>query len=510
MKQFDPAKVNLFTELFASIAEEMGSVLERVSFSPNIKERRDYSCAIFDLRGKLISQAAHIPVHLGAMEFLMTRWLADGPAVLNERFYVTNDPYFAGTHLPDISVIRSVEVKDKRVGYVASRAHHADIGGTAPGSFAPAEDIRSEGHIIPPQELTEEAVRQIVSESRSKEERRGDLEAQRSSALIGAQRYTELAERYGEQLPMRISECMSYAEEVTRAALRSIPAGEYQAQDTLEDTPEEGNRVRIKAKLISDGCGRVIFDFSGTDGQQPIGINATEAVTRSACYYVVRCLAPGAPTNSGCWAPVEVRALSGTLVNASFPAPVVAGNTETSQRIVDVLLQALAKALPKDIPACSQGTMNNIAIGARDWAYYETIGGGAGAGPTIPGADAVHTHMTNTRNTPAEALEIELPLRVTRYELRKGSGGAGRHSGGEGTVRELRCLAESATLSLMTERRSAGPPGAGGGSPGLAGCNTLIREGEEQELPSKALINLRKGDAIRIETPGGGGWGDEP
>ncbi len=507
MTRFDPARVGLFTELFASVAEEMGAALERVSFSPNIKERRDYSCAVFDAEGRLIAQAAHIPVHLGAMEFLMRHWLAHGPSIEPDRLYVTNDPYFAGTHLPDISVIRSVEAGGLRVGYVASRAHHADIGGAAPGSIAPAKTIEEEGLVIPPQELTRRAADWIAASSRTPEERLGDLEAQRAAAAIGARRFGELAGRCGEALAARIEECLAYAEALTRAALRNIQAGAYRAENVIEGLPGPDPTARLRLSVTAPGDRTIRFDFADTDAPLPIGLNATVAVTRSACYYVVRCLAGDAPTNGGCWAPVTVAAPPGTLVNATHPAPVVAGNTETSQRIVDLILQALAPALPDRVPACSQGTMNNLALGADDWAYYETVAGGAGAGPARPGAHGAHTHMTNTRNTPVEALEIELPLRVRRYELRRGSGGAGRHTGGDGVVREIEVLAPDAILTLMTGRRDKGPPGAGGGEPGRPGRNTLIRGGARQALPSKGIVRLHAGDRIRVETPGGGGWG---
>lgn len=506
--QFDPTKVSLFTELVSSIAEEMGTTLERVAFSTNIKERRDFSCAVFDAEGRLVAQAAHIPVHLGAMEFLMLRWLREGPRLAPGELGITNDPYFAGTHLPDISMAAPVEHAGDIVGYVACRAHHADVGGEAPGSFSPVDDVRREGVIIRPQTLSQDALRELLTRSRNRDEREGDLEAQRAAALVGVRRYCELASRLGDRLARSIEEARAYAEARTRAALAELPAGEWEASDSLEDVPVPGERAAIRLKLRLDGKGGVRFDFAGTASQQPIGLNATEAVTRSACAYVVRCLAGDTPTNAGCFEPMEVVAPAASLVNAAFPAPVVGGNTETSQRIVDVILQALSKALPERIPACSQGTMNNVALGSRDWAYYETVGGGCGGGPGRAGASGWHSHMTNTANTPAEVIEVELPLRVRRYELRSGSSGRGLHAGGEGVVREIEFLEVEGEVSILSDRRTGGPPGAVGGSCGLPGRNWIARaDGRQERLGSKSSAALRRGDKLVVETPGGGGWG---
>jgi N-methylhydantoinase B len=485
----DKTRVGLFTEIFASIAEEMGEALERVSFSPNIKERRDYSCALFATDGTLIAQAAHIPVHLGAMEFLMKRWLSEGPPIEEGKFYWTNDPYFAGTHLPDISVLRSVG----EIGYVACRAHHADVGGKFPGSMAPAKNVHDEGFIIAPSEMQPE---EFLRVARGRSEREGDLAAQRAAVTVGAKRFQEMATKFAAEFDARWRDCIAYAELITREALRTIPEGDYAAEDAIEDiTP--GN---INLTITSNAKGSIRFDFTGTAEHAEMGINATEAVTRSACYYVVRCLAQDAPTNGGCWKPVSVIAPKGTLVNPEYPFPVAAGNTETSQRIVDVILQALAKAIPNRIPACSQGTMNNVAFGTDKWAYYETVGGGSGAGPNTDGANGIHTHMTNTRNTPVEALEMELPLRVTRFELRRGSGGAGERFGGEGVIREYEALEDGITATLMTDRRTIGPPGANGGMPGA--------EGDNHSRPSKGTFRLKNGEKMTLETPGGGGFGD--
>lgn len=506
--QFDPTRVSLFTELVSSVAEEMGTTLERVAFSTNTKERRDFSCAVFDEEGRLVAQAAHIPVHLGAMEFLMMRWLREGPRLVPGQFGITNDPFFAGTHLPDISVLSAVEHNGRIVGFVACRAHHADVGGEAPGSFSPVDDVRREGVIIHPQLLTAEATRELLTRSRNREEREGDLEAQRAAVLVGVRRLQELAAHLGDGLQRLVLQARAYAEERTRAALAELPNGQWTASDSLEDVPVPGEQAEIRVTLRFDGAGSAEFDFTGTAPQQPVSLNATEAVTRSACAYVVRCLAGDVPTNAGCFAPMRVIAPEGSLVNAAFPAPVVGGNTETSQRIVDVILQALAQALPHRIPACSQGTMNNIAIGGRSWAYYETLGGGCGAGAGGPGASGWHSHMTNTANTPAEVLEVELPLRVLRYELRSGSGGTGSHRGGDGVVRVLEFLGDDGEISILSDRRSRGAPGAQGGASGAPGSNTIVRsEGEIEHLGSKSHAPLRRGDRFVVETPGGGGWG---
>ncbi|MEO7454164.1 MAG: hydantoinase B/oxoprolinase family protein [Fimbriimonadales bacterium] len=492
---FSASKVRLYSSLLSSVAEEMGATLERVSFSPNIKERRDCSCAVFNREGVLAAQAAHIPVHLGAMEFLMRKWLADGPPIDAGRAYITNDPYFAGTHLPDISVIMAVP----GLGFVAARAHHSDIGGETPGSFSPVDDIRREGMLIEPQELTSSLIQRICERCRGPQERRSDLDAQVSAVRTGAVRLHAISAQLQCGFDEAVDQCVSYSRALTEQAINKLPAGTYSATERLEDI-QCGN-LCVSITITNDA---MTLDFSGTDPQANIGINATEAVTRSACYYVVRCSTQDAPTNGGCWMPVNVIAPSGSLVNATYPAPVVAGNTETSQRIVDVILQAL----PGELPACSQGTMNNVAFGGDGWAYYETIAGGAGAGPNGPGVSGIHSHMTNTRNTPIEALQIDAPLRIEQYEIRRGSGGGGRHDGGDGVVRAYEALEDGITCSLMTERRKVGPPGRLGGRAGLPGRNVLVREGQETLLPAKGTALLLRGDIVRIETPGGGGWGE--
>lgn len=505
---FDPLRVGLFAELLQSVPEEMGHVLERSSFSPNIKERRDYSCAVFSATGDLIAQAAHIPVHLGAMEFLIKRWLSEGPSIEPGKAYVSNDPYFAGTHLPDVTVLHRVDSGEKLLGYVASRAHHSDIGGNSPGSFAPTDHIDEEGVMISPCELTSAKLHEIAEATRQPQQRYADLNAQIAANLTGIKRLCALANRFGDDLQNIIEEGLEYAAAQTLRAIQNIPPGRYAATDFLEDVPHIGNQTKISVEIsVSDS--EIIFDFTNSDPQVPMGVNATEAVTTSACCYIVRCLAPVQFTNAGCWRNVKVLTKPGTIVCASYPAPVVAGNTETSQRIVDVLLQAMSKAIPNIIPACSQGTMNNVAFGTDEWAYYETIGGGCGAGPNRDGASGVHSHMTNTRNTPVEAIEMELPLRVTRYEIRENSGGVGLHRGGEGVVREYEVLKDGVSATIMSERRKTPPPGAYGGEPAAPGENTLISESKQTKLDSKLITNLRAGDRVRIKTPGGGGWGKQ-
>ncbi len=504
--RFDPLRIGLFAELFASVPEEMGSVLERSSFSPNIKERRDYSCAVFDANGRLVAQASHIPVHLGAMEFLMRKWLESGPEIEPDKHYFTNDPYFAGTHLPDITVLRAVDWNGGRIGYLASRAHHSDVGGTSPGSVALVQSIEDEGVRIVPSEMSWDAMQAFAEKTRQPKERRLDLSAQIAAADIGVRRYLTLAQKYGSEFSGLVDQCLAYTELLTRRAIESIPDGEYFGSDRLEDVPHAGGFLEIKLRIQVKGD-LITFDFDGTARQAALGINATEAVARSACYYVTRCLTALNFTNGGCWIPVTVIAPPGTIVNAVHPAPVVAGNTETSQRIVDAAFRALRCALPDVIPACSQGTMNNVAMGGSDWAYYETIGGGCGAGPRLDGASGVHCHMSNTRNTPVESLEVDYPIRVLRYELRDGSGGEGLHKGGSGVVREFESLSDGTTTTVVSERRIERPCGAHGGDPGSAGRNVMIRDGIPRDFGGKFVVEMRAGDVLRIETPGGGGWG---
>ncbi len=510
----------------SAIAEEMGEALGRTAFSPNIKERRDYSCAVFDPRGAMVAQAAHIPVHLGAMPTAVRAVLALAPFRPGD-VLALNDPFLGGTHLPDLTTVAPVFGQEppaghgaEPLGFVATRAHHADIGGMAPGSMPVARELLQEGLVVPPLRLvaagepSEAALALIAHNSRAPGERRGDLRAQLAATALGARRMQEAARRFGEAgLARRAAELLSYGERTMRRVIAAIPDGRYEAHDHLE-VGEGGLAIRLS--LTIDGE-RARFDFRESDPETTeSSLNAVAAVTRSACYYVMRCLAgPDAPANEGCYRPVEVELPERSVVSAGPPRAVSAGNVETSQRIVDVALSALAQALPDRIPAASQGTMNNVTIGGsgpsgEGFAYYETIGGGAGGGPRRAGRSGVHTHMTNTLNTPVEALPLAYPFEVERYELRRGSGGAGRHPGGDGLVREYRFHAP-ATVTLVTERRRLRPPGLDGGAPGSAGRNTLRRAGgEEQDLGARAETQVGPGDLVRIETPGGGGWGAVP
>jgi N-methylhydantoinase B len=474
-----------------SIAEEMGAVLVRSSFSANIKERRDCSTALFDERGRMIAQAEHIPVHLGAMPDAVAAVMRHDPAP--DEVFVLNDPYAGGTHLPDVTLVSRTAV-----GFAVTRAHHADVGGIEPGSM-PAESrtLADEGVVIPPTRVDENVLVDLVSRMRNPEERRGDFRAQLAAHTLAERRLAELCERRGrDRVAAAMDELFAYSERVVRAALARLPDGLFEAHDVLE--APEGD-LAIRAAVTIDGDEAAV-DFAGTAPQHSGNLNCPLSVTRSACYFVVRCLtAPDLPSSGGAFAPVSVTAPEGSVVNAIPPAAVAAGNVETSGRIVDTLFAALAEALP--VPAQGQGTMNNLTFGNERFTYYETIGGGQGACPDADGPSAVHVTMSNTLTTPAEALELAYPLRVERHALRLGSGGAGRHRGGNGVVRELRVL-EPCSFSMISERRRHAPRGAQGGEPGLPGRNFV----NDEELPSKATRDLAPGDVVRIETPGGGGF----
>lgn len=510
----DAVRLEVVRHALAGVAEEMGVALRRAAYSPNIKERADCSAAVFDPEGRMVAQAEHIPVHLGAMPASVAA-VVDRLGRLEPGTQVLlNDPYLGGSHLPDLTLVTAVGDGDGLLGYVANRAHHADVGGSAPGSMpADATDIAMEGLRIPPVVVADDrGVRQdvvdlVAAASRTPDERRGDLRAQFAANHVGARRLVELAARWGaDGLHAAERDVRDYSDRRVRAAITAIPDGRYAAEDVLE----VGDGVRIAATVTIDGE-RVVVDLGGSDEQVPCNLNAVRAVTVSAALYVLRVLTdPEAPPNEGCARALEVRTVPGTVVDATFPAPVAAGNVETSQRIVDVLFAAFAQALPDRVPAASQGTMNNVLLGcagAHAFGYYETIAGGEGGTPHRAGMDGVHTHMTNTRNTPAEAMELAYPLRVWRAELREGSGGAGEHPGGEGVVREIEVLTD-ATLTLQTERREHAPPGLAGGTDGGVGRNTLVRrDGTEEPLPSKGTWPLRRGERVRVETPGGAGWG---
>jgi N-methylhydantoinase B len=476
-----------------SIADEMGAVLVRSAFSANIKERRDCSTALFDPRARMIAQAEHIPVHLGAMPDAVAAVRAQDPAP--EDVWILNDPFAGGTHLPDITLVTRT-----RVGFAVTRAHHADVGGVEPGSL-PAESHRleDEGVVIPPTRLDDAALEGLVARMRNPDERRGDLRAQLAAHTLAARRLEELCERRGQtRVEAAMDGLHDYSERIVRSAIARLPDGRFEAEDVLE--PADGGELPIRVVLTVAGD-EVELDFGGTAPQHEGNLNCPLAVTRSACYFVVRCVTdPDVPASGGAFVPVRVRAPEGSLVNARPPAAVAAGNVETSSRVVDVVFAALGQAAP--VPAQGQGTMNNLTLGNDRFTYYETVGGGQGACPDADGPSGVHVAMSNTLSTPAEALELAYPLRVKRHELRLGSGGDGERRGGDGVVRELRVL-DDCRLSLVGERRRRAPQGARGGAPGLPGRNLL----NGAELPAKVTCDVRAGDVIRVETPGGGGFG---
>jgi N-methylhydantoinase B len=475
-----------------SIAEEMGAVLIRSSFSANIKERRDCSTALFDERGRMIAQAEHIPVHLGAMPdavaAVMRLGLEPGDVA------ILNDPYTGGTHLPDVTLVSRTSL-----GFAVSRAHHADVGGIEPASLpAFSRTLEEEGVILPPQLLTDEVLERFVEATRQPEERRGDLRAQLAAHRLAERRLAELCERRGrDRVAAAMDVLYAYSERMVRAAIAELPPGRGEAEDVVE-TVEGDLPIHCTVEIFGDA---IRIDFAGTAPQYDGNLNCPLAVTKSACYFVVRCLTePDLPASGGAFAPVAVTAPEGCLVNARRPAAVVAGNTETSSRIVDVVFAALGRLVP--VPAAGQGTMNNVALGNDGFTYYETSGGGQGACPDADGPSGVHVAMSNTLATPVEALELQYPLRVERWQLRRGSGGAGAHRGGDGVVRELSVL-EDCRLSVLAERRRQPPPGRAGGEDGARG-RTLVN-GEEQ--PPKLTRQLHSGDVVRVETPGGGGHG---
>jgi N-methylhydantoinase B len=486
--------VNIELQIIGSslraVAEEMGAVLIRSAFSANIKERRDCSTALFDERGRMIVQAEHIPVHLGAMPDAVAAVMHCGPEP--DDVFILNDPFTGGTHLPDITLVSRTPL-----GFAASRAHHADVGGVEPGSMpATSRTLGDEGVVIPPTRLDDATLDALVGQMRNPEERRGDLRAQLAAHRLASRRVDEIGARHGtERAAAALNELYGYSERLVRAGIAAMPDGGYEACDCLDD----GTRINVRVQIADES---IDIDFAGTDPQQKEGnLNCPLSVTRSACYFVVRCLAaPDVPASGGAFAPVTVRAPEGSLVNARPPAAVAGGNVETSSRIVDAVFAAFGEAMP--VPAQGQGTMNNVTLGNDRFTYYETIGGGQGACPDADGPSAVHVTMSNTLTTPVEALELSYPLRVERYALRLGSGGAGARRGGDGVVRELRAL-EDCRLSILSERRSRPPRGAQGGEDGSRGRNLLNGE----ELPAKATVQMRVGDVLTIETPGGGGYG---
>jgi N-methylhydantoinase B len=548
MKRFDPTTLEIYRALFTSVAEEMGIALRRTAFSPNIKERRDYSCAVFDSGGRVIAQGDHMPVHLGSMPMAVAAALKEiqiGPGDV----VALNDPFAGGTHLPDVTLVAGVfmEGEEGKKGgrgewemgrrppltpsprlrsphsvplfYVANRAHHADIGGATPGSMGLATDIYGEGIRIPPIRIVRggaldaDTMRLLLANVRGNAERRGDFDAQIGSLKTGATRLLEIIERRGvTETREYAAQLINYSARLMRHTIREIPDGVYEAEDALDDDGISNTPVPIVVRVTVRGESALV-DFHGSSPQVVGAINAVEAITVSAVSYVFRCLVQGdVPASAGLMEPIKVIAPAGTVVNANPPASVAGGNVETSQRIVDVLFKALAQAIPGRIPAASQGTMNNLTIGGLDsrtgqeFSYYETVAGGAGARPTLDGMSGVHTHMTNSLNTPAEALEYAYPLRVREYRLRRDSGGKGKHCGGDGVIREIEALVPS-RMSLLCDRRKRGPYGLQQGEDGAVGINEIIRNGRSTKVPAKGSHQLKAGDRIRIVTPGGGGWG---
>ena len=502
------ADLQILVSRLTGVAEEMGEVLRRGASSPNIKERADCSAALFTPEGELVVQAEHIPVHLGSMP-ASVRAAIDviGPdGIAPGEQVVLNDPYAGGTHLNDVTLVAPCHVEGRLVGWAANRAHHADLGGMVPGSIPPeATEIHQEGLRIPPVRLTPEVVAIMVAASRTPDERRGDLDAQIGANALGVARLAQFADA-------PLGEVLAYGERRMRATLAALPDGSWRFADVLDSfgpAPHQQQPVDVVVQVRVEGD-EVTFDFTGSGAQQEGNVNAVAAVTVSAVAFALRSATdPTIPANGGAMRPVTVIAPEGTVVAARFPAAVGAGNVEVSQRVADVCLGALAQAVPGSVGAAGQGTMNNLLVGGHGWVYYETIGGGQGGRPTGPGQSGIHTAMTNTKNTPVEAFERAFPMRVLRYRLRQGSGGAGSAPGGEGIERDLLML-EDVTVSLITERRASRPWGLAGGEPGAPGENWLLPGGEEdraERLPDKCTVRLRAGDVLRMLTPGGGGWG---
>jgi len=504
--KLDPVTLSVLASALSGVAEEMGAVLIRGAYSSNIKERRDCSAALFDAEGRMVAQAEHIPVHLGAMPESVAAVIEKGPEPGD--VFALNDPYSGGTHLPDITLVSSVALEGEIIGYAVTRAHHSDVGGMGPGSMpSDSREIYQEGIIIPPVRLVrggeyvQDVLDLLLANVRTPDLRRGDLRAQIAANQLAETRILELIERRGRETVLAaFAEVISYTEKRTREAIRDLPDGEYSAEDFMEGdgTTDEDILIRVKVEIRDD---EMTMDFTGTADSVPGNINCPLAVTRSACYFALRVLLPkDVPANAGTYAPLTIRAPEGSLVNTQSPSAVVAGNVETSNRIADVVMAALSGAA--DLPTQGQGTMNNTIIGGPGWTYYETIGGGQGASSKGPGPSGVHVGMSNTLNTPVEAFEMEYPMRVERYELLYDSGGAGEHRGGDGIVRSVRVL-EPATLSLLTDRRRHPPEGANGGEPGAVGENLL----NDEELPPKVGRELKEGDVVTVKTPGGGGYG---
>ncbi len=520
----DPITVEVIRNAMIYAAEEMGLALRNASYSPNIKERMDHSCALFDATGRLIAQAEHIPAHLGSMPLGVRNTVA----LLRERdqrpgdVFIVNDPYIAGTHLNDIMIIRPVWWQGTILGYSANKAHHVDVGGRTPGSLSSdARELVEEGVMVPLLSIVRggdevpETVEMILANVRSPETTRGDLRAQIAAASLGERRVLELVERYGPDRVLAAWDAiLDQGEAQARRAFGTLPPGRYAAEDCLEDDATPGGLVWIRA-AVTVGEARVRVDFSGTDPQVPRPINAVFGVTVAGTVYALKAVCdPSSPMNEGWLRRVEITAPPGTVINPVRPAPVGVGNTETNQRVADVILRALAQAVPERVPAASNGSMSNVTVGGldaargRSWTFYETIAGGMGGRPGLDGVDGIHCNMTNTMNTPIEAIEQELPVRFLAYEFRPGTGGAGRWRGGCGVRRAWTLLAEEATVSILTERTRVAPWGLAGGQPGALARHLVRRAGGAEEvLPPKHTTRLRRGDALVMQTPGGGGYG---
>jgi N-methylhydantoinase B len=507
-QRLDPVTLSVLASALAGIAEEMGAVLIRGSYSSNIKERRDCSTALFDARGLMVAQAEHMPVHLGAMPEAVAAIMDRDPEPGD--VFAINDPYSGGTHLPDITLVSPVSVEGEIVGYAVTRAHHSDVGGMRPGSMpSDSREIYQEGIVIPPVRLVrggeyvQDVLDLLLANVRTPDIRRGDLRAQIAANNIAEERVRELMDRRGKETVITaFGEVVTYAEKRTREAIRDLPDGEHSAEDFMEGDGVTDEDIPIRATVTVDGDSMTI-DLTGTADAVAGNINCPLPVTRSACFFALRVLLPkDIPANAGTYVPLEIETRKGSLVDATYPSAVVAGNVETSNRIADTVLEALSGFAPERIPAQGQGTMNNVIIGDPGWTYYETIGGGQGAGAGGHGPSGVHIGMSNTLNTPIEALELEYPMRIERYELRYDSGGAGDNRGGDGIVRSVRVL-KPASLSLLTDRRRHPPQGMEGGEPGAVGRNLL----GDEELPPKVSRELQEGDVISVETPGGGGYG---
>ncbi len=521
--KFDPTRLEIMKNLFHSVAEEMGAALRRVAFSPNIKERRDYSCAVFDSAGNVLAMGDHMPVHLGSMPMSVAAAiealdLRPGDVAL------LNDPYAGGTHLPDLTMVMPVFLAGRRAPlfYVANRAHHADVGGSQAGSMGLAREVFQEGLRIPPVKIMERGrllpglLAMLLGNVRTPQEREGDLTAQIAACRIGERRLTEIVLKYGAREVLAYARhLLDYSAAMMRAAVVQIPDGTYRGEDFLDDDGIHSRALRIVVTIRVHGS-RAEVDFTGSAPQCAGSVNAVAAIAYSAVFYVFRCLLhEQVPATSGLMRPIRVVAPEGTIVNARPPAAVAGGNVETSQRIVDALLCALARALPNRIPAASQGTMNNLTLGGFDprrrgapFAYYETIAGGMGARPGRDGLSGIHTHMTNSLNTPVEVFEHAYPVRVRRYALRTGSGGGGTFRGGDGVIREIELLTET-QVGLLSDRRKFGPYGLAGGRPGSKGKNEIIVNGKARQVPSKCSFYAPAGAVVRVETPGGGGWGQK-